>query len=55
MGPVYGEPLCPCQMRETKTARSQACIDAVAQANKRFDELMSVWPVEPVDNCNSPS
>lgn len=39
MGPLYGEPYCACEMRRRGLPRSQECIDSVAAAQKRLNEL----------------
>lgn len=39
MGPMYGEPLCPCAMSRAGLERSQESKDALVAANKRLDEL----------------
>jgi hypothetical protein len=39
MGPVYGEPFCPCEMRRRGLSSSPEHIKANEEANKQLQEL----------------
>jgi hypothetical protein len=39
IGPVYGEPFCPCEMKDRGLPSSPEHLDAIVETTRRLDEL----------------